>query len=229
MSKIEEWYPEVEGCGTDGGFSRALATRCRPAVVAEYEKTINAVFVAGAEVSSINYKRPLQAWSFALPLALLSSQIVLHPGVTPPNSRDVRRIFLMSCSCRLWAVLQDWTDPGFLTRFCWDPVSCFSFIALVWMEWSKFRGPNFNLIQFAGTKAKTWWSCQGSWRCISTLAALLPWSRSDARRWHHIHCYAETLIEDYRAADVWPFAPFSTGRGVFHLWISFFVCMCCLN
>lgn len=43
---------QVEGAGVDEGLPEALAAIVRPAALAEYEKTLTAVFNAGAEVRS---------------------------------------------------------------------------------------------------------------------------------------------------------------------------------
>ncbi|BDA42327.1 E3 UFM1-protein ligase 1 homolog [Coccomyxa sp. Obi] len=47
--KVVEWLPEVEGAGVDEGLPEALAAIVRPAALVEYEKTLTAVFNAGAE------------------------------------------------------------------------------------------------------------------------------------------------------------------------------------
>lgn len=53
--KVVEWYPETEGAGEEGELPMALARLLRPAALAEYDKAINAVFLAGAEVPSPGY------------------------------------------------------------------------------------------------------------------------------------------------------------------------------
>ncbi|KAL3152351.1 hypothetical protein ABBQ32_001414 [Trebouxia sp. C0010 RCD-2024] len=47
--QILELYPDMEGAGTHGKLAQALATCLRPAVLAEFDKAMAAVFVAGAE------------------------------------------------------------------------------------------------------------------------------------------------------------------------------------
>ncbi len=44
---------QVEGAGVDEGLPEALAAIVRPAALAEYEKTLAAVFNAGAEVRAL--------------------------------------------------------------------------------------------------------------------------------------------------------------------------------
>ncbi len=43
---------QVEGAGVDEGLPEALAAIVRPSALADYEKTLTAVFNAGAEVRS---------------------------------------------------------------------------------------------------------------------------------------------------------------------------------
>lgn len=43
----------MEGAGVEEGLPEALAAVVRPAALAEYEKTLTAVFSAGAEVLSM--------------------------------------------------------------------------------------------------------------------------------------------------------------------------------
>lgn len=47
--QILELYPDMEGAGTHGKLAQALAARLRPAALAEFDKAMAAVFVAGAE------------------------------------------------------------------------------------------------------------------------------------------------------------------------------------
>ncbi|KAK9817206.1 hypothetical protein WJX72_011062 [[Myrmecia] bisecta] len=47
--QILEWYPDMEEAGHRGRLAQAIASQLRPAAVAEYEKALAAVFVAGAE------------------------------------------------------------------------------------------------------------------------------------------------------------------------------------
>ncbi len=53
--KVEEWLPDAVGAGESSAFLEALAADLRPATLAEFDKAIAAVFLAGAEV------RPLVA------------------------------------------------------------------------------------------------------------------------------------------------------------------------
>ena len=48
---MEEWLPEAVGAGGSSDLTEVLAADLRPAAVAEYEKALAAVFLAGAEVS----------------------------------------------------------------------------------------------------------------------------------------------------------------------------------
>jgi len=48
--QVAEWLPEAEGAGEAGELPAALAAALRPGALAEYERALAAVFVAGAEV-----------------------------------------------------------------------------------------------------------------------------------------------------------------------------------
>lgn len=47
---IEEWAPETSGCGELGNLPEILAEKFRPDSIAEFERTLAAIFSAGAEV-----------------------------------------------------------------------------------------------------------------------------------------------------------------------------------
>lgn len=49
-SRVLEWFPDTEGAGEEGALPSALASHVRPAALADFEKALAAVFVAGAEV-----------------------------------------------------------------------------------------------------------------------------------------------------------------------------------
>lgn len=55
-AKVEEWIPDAEGAGEDGGFAEAVAADIRPAAALEFDKAQAAIFLAGAEVSP--FSRP---------------------------------------------------------------------------------------------------------------------------------------------------------------------------
>ncbi|KAA6426767.1 MAG: hypothetical protein FRX49_03092 [Trebouxia sp. A1-2] len=47
--KVLEWHPDMDSAGSTGKLAHALASHLRPAALAEFDKAMAAVFVAGAE------------------------------------------------------------------------------------------------------------------------------------------------------------------------------------
>ncbi|KAI3438673.1 hypothetical protein D9Q98_001094 [Chlorella vulgaris] len=47
--RVVQLHPDTDGAGTEGGLPVAIARELRPALVAEYERVLHAIFTAGAE------------------------------------------------------------------------------------------------------------------------------------------------------------------------------------
>ncbi|GAB4816872.1 hypothetical protein N2152v2_003918 [Parachlorella kessleri] len=72
--RITSLHPDVEGAGADGELASDLATELRPAVVAEYERALHAIFTAGAE----RRRRLREAAGAALDVAHQRLQLYAH-------------------------------------------------------------------------------------------------------------------------------------------------------
>lgn len=94
---MEEWLPEAIGAGEATGLTEVLAAHLRPGALAEFDKALAAVFLAGAEVPEFC----LQELQFPLRFSLLHIAFsTLHNA--DATSSPVETITQLAAAVRRW-------------------------------------------------------------------------------------------------------------------------------